>query len=162
MARKIPKNSVGKILPPIPVLEFASAAVTAAEKRSGRKRLSPPRVETVAHGSASGRLGRPVITVNALPECLRCGACCFAQSERFVRVTGDDWARLGPEAGRVAHFLGHRAYMKMADGHCAALEIRRDAAGRAEFFCTLYARRPQICRDLARGSPECAGERARE
>ena len=29
-----------------------------------------------------------------------------------------------------------------------------------EFFCTIYERRPQVCRDLARGSPECDGERA--
>jgi Fe-S-cluster containining protein len=75
-------------------------------------------------------------------------------------VTGDDWARLGDAAPEVARFIGHRAYMKMTDGHCAALEVRRDAAGAPEFFCTLYERRPQICRDLARGSRECAGERA--
>jgi len=77
-----------------------------------------------------------------------------------VCVTGDDWARLGDVAERVAHFLGHRAFMKMTGGHCAALEIRRAPDGETEFFCTLYDRRPQICRDLARGSPECAGERA--
>jgi uncharacterized protein len=35
-----------------------------------------------------------------------------------------------------------------------------DAAGEHDFFCTIYERRPQICRDLARGSPECEGERA--
>jgi Fe-S-cluster containining protein len=29
-----------------------------------------------------------------------------------------------------------------------------------DYFCTIYERRPQICRDLARGSPECEGERA--
>lgn len=78
-----------------------------------------------------------------------------------MRVTGDDWQRLGAEAERVAHFIGHRAYMKMSAGHCGALDLRRSAAGEAEFFCTLYERRPQICRDLARGSPECSGERAK-
>jgi Fe-S-cluster containining protein len=80
----------------------------------------------------------------------------------FVRVTGEDWARLGDEAEHRAQFIGHRAYMRMADGHCAALELRRTPEGRPEFFCTLYERRPQVCRDLARGSPECAGERARQ
>ena len=52
--------------------------------------------------------------------------------------------------------------MKMAAGHCAALEVRPGTGANAEptYFCTLYDRRPQICRDLARGSPECAGERA--
>jgi Fe-S-cluster containining protein len=96
------------------------------------------------------------------PDCLRCGACCFSPAERFVRVTGADWTRLGDAAERVAHFIGrgNEAYMKMTAGHCAALEIRPGTDGAPEYFCTLYDRRPQICRDLARGSPECAGERA--
>ena len=76
-----------------------------------------------------------------------------------MRVTGDDWARLGEAAERVAHFIGHRAYMKMSEGHCAALELRHGTEGAVEYFCALYAQRPQICRDLARGSPQCAGER---
>lgn len=75
-----------------------------------------------------------------------------------MRVTGDDWERLGVEAERTAHFIGHRAYMKMSDGHCAALDVRTAADGAREFFCTVYERRPQVCRDLARGSPECEGE----
>lgn len=82
-----------------------------------------------------------------------------------MRATGADWTRLGDAAERVAHFTGrgYEAYMKMRDGHCAALEVRRvgeGAAAVAEYFCTIYDRRPQICRDLARGSPECEGERA--
>jgi hypothetical protein len=77
-------------------------------------------------------------------------------------VTGEDWTRLGAEAARLAHFIGHRAFMKMVDGHCAALEIRVAPGGGPEFFCTAYPRRPQVCRDLARGSPECAGERAQK
>lgn len=78
-----------------------------------------------------------------------------------MRVTGDDWQRLGAMAERVAHFIGHRAYMKMSEGHCAALDLRRSPTGETEFFCTIYDSRPQICRDLARGSPECAGERVK-
>ena len=94
-------------------------------------------------------------------DCLRCGVCCFSQLDAYVRVTGADWERLGAEAGRTAHFIGHRAYMKMADGHCAALALRQmPGGGGPEFFCTVYERRPQICRDLARGSPECEGELA--
>ena len=75
-----------------------------------------------------------------------------------MRVTGADWERLGVEVERVAHFIGHRAYLKMHDGHCAALDVRTTADGAREFFCTVYERRPQVCRDLARGSPECEGE----
>jgi len=78
----------------------------------------------------------------------------------YVRVNGEDWARLGDTAERVAHFIGHRAYMKMSDGHCAALDVRCSVEGEAEFFCTIYEQRPQVCRDLARGSPECQGELA--
>lgn len=86
-----------------------------------------------------------------------------------MRVTGEDWNRLGEDAERVAQFAGrgNEAFMRMAGGHCAALSVRRTAARAeengeefTEFFCTIYERRPQICRDLARGSPECAGERA--
>ncbi|MFA6285774.1 MAG: hypothetical protein WC661_00215 [Opitutaceae bacterium] len=85
--------------------------------------------------------------------------CCFSQLDTYARVTGGDWERLGVEAGRVAHFIGHRAYMKMTDGRCAALALRRTPEGGPEFFCTIYEKRPQVCRDLARGSPECEGER---
>ena len=95
-------------------------------------------------------------------DCLRCGVCCFSPAETFVRVTGDDWERLGADAGRLAHLSGHRAFMNMAAGHCAALEVRATAAGAPEFFCTAYERRPQICRDLARGSPECEAELSRK
>jgi hypothetical protein len=78
--------------------------------------------------------------------------------ETYVRVDGGDWSRLGPEAERLAHFIGNRAYMRMHAGRCAALDIRTSATGRREFFCTIYPRRPQVCRDLARGSPACEGE----
>lgn len=90
--------------------------------------------------------------------CLRCGVCCFSRLETYVRVSGDDWSRLGEEADRFAHFIGHRAYLRMVEGRCAALETRRTPDGVAEYFCTIYERRPQVCRDLARGSPQCEAE----
>jgi Fe-S-cluster containining protein len=46
--------------------------------------------------------------------------------------------------------------MRIVDGHCVALRIDRSAG----FLCSVYDRRPQICRDLERGSPQCAGELA--
>lgn len=94
--------------------------------------------------------------------CLGCGVCCFSRLDTYVRVSGEDWARLGEDADRVAHFLGNRAYLRMIDGRCAALEIRVTPNGSREHFCTIYERRPQICRDLARGSPQCEAERERK
>jgi uncharacterized protein len=91
--------------------------------------------------------------------CRRCGVCCFSAAEQYVAVTGNDWSRLGALAERVAHFIGHRAFMRMANGHCAALSLRRTASGQPDFVCTIYDQRPQVCRDLARGSPQCEGER---
>ena len=95
------------------------------------------------------------------PDCRRCGACCFSASPTFVSVTGNDWSRLGAEAGRLAHFVGNRAFMRMQGGHCVGLEVRRTAEGGADFFCTIYEKRPEICRTLERGSAQCAGEIAR-
>lgn len=100
-----------------------------------------------------------IVGENLAPtSCRRCGACCFSPSARHVRVTGDDWSRLGAQADDVAQFIGNRAYMRMSDGHCAALAVREGEEGDGGYFCTVYETRPQICRDLARGSPECAGE----
>lgn len=95
--------------------------------------------------------------------CLRCGVCCHSTLETYVRVTGADWERLGDEAERVAHFIGHRAYLRMQDGRCAALALQTDAAsGHRLHVCTIYERRPQVCRDLARGSPACEAELLRK
>lgn len=76
----------------------------------------------------------------------------------YVRVTGEDWSRLGAAAERLAHFVGHRAFMRMQAGHCIALEVQRNGDGQLDFFCSIYEQRPQLCRALDRGSPECAGE----
>jgi Fe-S-cluster containining protein len=93
-------------------------------------------------------------------DCRTCGVCCFSQAADYVRVTGDDWTRLGELADRYAHFIGHRTYLRMQDGHCAALAVQPASGGGFDFFCTIHDRRPQTCRDLGRGSPECAGELA--
>jgi Fe-S-cluster containining protein len=96
-----------------------------------------------------------------LPACLSCGACCFSQMPTYVRVTGDDYARLGAQAERLVWFDGNRAYMRMRGGHCAALRVDLGVdEGAGRFTCTAYDVRPATCRDLGRGSPACLGERA--
>jgi uncharacterized protein len=73
-----------------------------------------------------------------------------------VRVSGDDYARLGARADSLVWFDENRAYMRMSEGHCSALVID---AGSGQFVCSVYATRPQLCRDLARGSGACLAER---
>ncbi|MET0284002.1 MAG: YkgJ family cysteine cluster protein [Polyangiales bacterium] len=87
-------------------------------------------------------------------ECLQCGACCFSRLDTYVRVSGDDHARLGEAADALTAFVGNRCYMRMERGHCAALEV---SPGR--YACRIYEQRPQVCRDLERGSPSCEAER---
>jgi Fe-S-cluster containining protein len=98
-----------------------------------------------------------VTRVSRIPECLTCGTCCFSTLDRYVHVTGNDHARLGDDADALVVFIENRAYMRMEDGHCAALRI--DPRARA-FVCSIYERRPETCRALERGSPACEGERA--
>jgi Fe-S-cluster containining protein len=90
-------------------------------------------------------------------DCMTCGVCCFSTLDRYIQVDGADYNRLGDDAEALVHFIENRAYMRLVDGHCAALDVDRE--GR-RFVCTVYERRPRICRDLERGSPACAGERA--
>jgi Fe-S-cluster containining protein len=91
-----------------------------------------------------------------VPPCLACGTCCFSNLETSVRVTGDDYARLGDGVDRYVHFVGNRAYMRLDGPHCAALRVDVEAN---LFVCTVYEQRPDACRELARESPHCAGER---
>ncbi|MEO6599875.1 MAG: YkgJ family cysteine cluster protein [Polyangiaceae bacterium] len=89
------------------------------------------------------------------PPCQSCGACCFSQIDAYVRVLGSDHARLREGASELTHFIGNQCYMKMADGHCAAL-VLEVTTGR--FVCSVYETRPDVCRDLERASPQCAAE----
>jgi Fe-S-cluster containining protein len=88
------------------------------------------------------------------PDCQECGACCFAPHDQHVRVMGDDHARLTPdEQARLVVWIGNRAWLRMEDGHCAALAV---VDGR--WTCGVYERRPQLCRDLTRGGDACRHE----
>jgi Fe-S-cluster containining protein len=86
---------------------------------------------------------------------LQCGACCFSKLATYVRVTGDDHARLGEDAERMSVFVGNRCYMRMESEHCAALVI----APSGTFHCSVYEHRPAVCRELERGSGACTAER---
>ena len=98
-------------------------------------------------------------------DCTRCAACCFSESARHARVTGDDHARLGDDAESLVTWIGNAAFMRLelvgdaspALHRCAALAVDADLE---TFACSIYERRPQVCRALERGSPECRGELA--
>lgn len=93
--------------------------------------------------------------IDEVPPCLDCGTCCFSTLPTYVRVTGADHERLGERADELAHFIGNRAYMRMADGHCGALRVEPLSG---QFLCAAYAIRPDTCRELARSSGACLGE----
>ena len=47
---------------------------------------------------------------------------------------------------------GGQVMRRLADGWCAGVD-------RGSFRCTIYAQRPQVCRDFETGSRECIAER---
>ena len=96
--------------------------------------------------------------VNIPADCLYCGVCCHAKSGTYVRVSETDLERLGEEAEHWVRQVGGQHYMRMEEGHCAALQITKKRGEPGVFFCQIYARRPQVCRDLARGKAACQTE----
>jgi hypothetical protein len=58
-------------------------------------------------------------------------------------------------ARELTHFIENRCYMRLEDGHCAALVID---AERGLLLCSIYDMRPDCCRALERGSGACRGE----
>jgi hypothetical protein len=105
-----------------------------------------------------------------VPECTACGACCFSTLPEYVRVFGCDFDRMDDRARSYTHFLGNRCYMRLEEGHCAALSIGMGPASHEgglpppgssgpRFLCAIYEMRPDACRSLERGSGACRGER---
>jgi Fe-S-cluster containining protein len=120
-------------------------------------------------------------------DCTTCGACCFSESPRHARVTGDDYERLGQAAEALVEFLGNQAFMRIVPaidptidagdvdgrGHesvgpggapaerratfrkCVALVLDAEAG---TFLCSVYERRPEVCRALEQAGPACLGE----
>ncbi len=97
------------------------------------------------------------LDVAGIPECTSCGTCCFSHAEDYLRVSGYDYERLGDDAEALVQFIENRAYLRISDGHCVALRCK---SGTGRFYCSIYERRPDVCRVLERGSGHCAAERA--
>lgn len=77
-----------------------------------------------------------------LPACAGCGKCCHLLVELAPGV--DDGV---PEEFVVEH-SGVRCMDQQGDGACVALDPET-------LLCAIYERRPQVCRDFARGSGLC-------
>jgi Fe-S-cluster containining protein len=142
-----------------PALTDARAAFTPAPP----DRSSVPGQRSVAGGVAAPQrrvYGEWVSTTEPPPtSCTDCGACCHGDGPHYVRVSGIDYHRLGDAAAEVTQFLGNRSYMVLVERRCVALSPGFE--GRA-CGCTVYATRPEPCRTLERGSPECRAAIDRE
>jgi uncharacterized protein len=91
------------------------------------------------------------------PDCLACGACCFAPNRGHLPLSGADHARLLPEEREtLTVFEGTRCYMRIEDGRCVNLQELE-----GQWVCAIYERRPQVCRDYERGGEACAYDRER-
>jgi Fe-S-cluster containining protein len=89
-------------------------------------------------------------------DCLACGACCYGPDE-YVSVTALDLNRMsGRTQGRMVVKRRDRMFLKMVQGHCAALHARQ-----GHFSCRMYAERPAPCRIVEPGSRECLDARRR-
>jgi uncharacterized protein len=91
-----------------------------------------------------------------IPPCVACGACCFSTLPEYIRVFGNDLDRMDDPARALTHFIANRCFMRIEDGHCAALVIDPDAR---RFVCSIYPMRPDVCRSLEPGSGQCRADR---
>ncbi|MEO6953398.1 MAG: YkgJ family cysteine cluster protein [Polyangia bacterium] len=89
-------------------------------------------------------------------DCQTCGACCYG-GEAYVAVTGPDADRMSRETrSRMVVRHGERRYLRMLNGHCAALRARG-----GHYACRIYEERPTPCRTVDAGSRECLVARER-
>lgn len=79
--------------------------------------------------------------------CATCEACCCRLE---VMLIGDDGI---PPEFTTQDRWGGWVMLRLDDGWCAALD-------RNTMLCTIYAVRPDICRDYQAGESDCMGERA--
>lgn len=99
----------------------------------------------VVDGRTIGGVADEVL--DASVRCDRCEAvCCRLQ---VLLMPGDAVPRW--LTGVDEHGLEHMA--RHDDGWCAALDL-------ASMRCSIYATRPQLCRDVAMGGASCLAERA--
>ncbi|PNQ53641.1 YkgJ family cysteine cluster protein [Vibrio sagamiensis] len=93
----------------------------------------------------------PIITVPNLSSdisCSNCKACCCRLEVMIISDTGV------PEQFIKRDQYGGETMLRLHDGWCAALD-------RDSLMCTIYDRRPWICREFEMASNECLDERVK-
>ena len=109
-------------------------------------RVLPPFIREAARGTMPA-MDTPIDhdTVAAI-GCANCAACCCRLE---VLLMGDDDI---PHRFTAEDAWGGTVMRRLDDGWCAALD-------RNTLLCTIYERRPGICRDFAMGGSACIDER---
>ena len=79
-------------------------------------------------------------------SCTSCAACCCRLEVLLITDTGVPERFIDEDA------WGGQVMRRLDDGWCAALD-------RDSMRCTIYARRPLICREFELGSEDCLEER---
>jgi Fe-S-cluster containining protein len=87
----------------------------------------------------------PLAVVEPEISCAECAACCCRLE---VLIVGDDV----PERLVAGNDWGGAVMRRLDDGWCAALD-------RQTLLCSIYGRRPGICRDFAAGGHDCRAVR---
>ncbi|HEY3358019.1 MAG TPA: YkgJ family cysteine cluster protein [Polyangia bacterium] len=88
-------------------------------------------------------------------DCRTCGACCVPEITLpfYVGVTAKDIARLTPRF-RSRHVARGSILTKLDRiGHCVCVALQGTVGRRVS--CTIYARRPDACRQLEAGTRAC-------
>lgn len=106
----------------------------------GRYRWPP-----LAHRATTIETTAPTPATPAI-SCATCRACCCRLE---VLLMGDDDV---PRRFTVEDAWGGEVMRRLDDGWCAALD-------RDTMLCTIYERRPNVCRDYAVGDSDCLVER---
>jgi len=83
-------------------------------------------------------------------DCTTCGACCWSDEPRYIRVFAADERRMGREALALTEIVEGQRAMRFVGGRCVALQ---QVDGR--WLCRIYRERPDACRWLERGSGTC-------
>lgn len=91
-------------------------------------------------------MDEPANPVEEEVTCASCAACCCRLE---VLIVGDDV----PERMVADNAWGGAVMRRLDDGWCAALD-------RQTLLCTIYGRRPGICRDFEAGGYDCRVVRA--